>query len=247
MKNSKKVRLVALFFLLVIIVTFVVIEEMQNAQAKREQHLFYAILRNDSGLLLQMIKEGHDVNTMWKGWSTTDAALKWTRPKVRERNYSLKELQAWDNRASLLISILIENGVNVDSLDPSLLSFAAYWHLENTARRLLEGGVNPNLGSKDYGVSPLHGVFTFYDDDWKNNNILKLLIDYGADVNCQDEEGNTPLHLAILYNADVSIIKYLLDAGALLSLQNGRGQTAFDIEKTSPNPNQQLLSLLKEN
>ncbi|HPC65259.1 MAG TPA: hypothetical protein PK525_11635, partial [Anaerohalosphaeraceae bacterium] len=147
-KYTNKALFVSLFFLLVVIACFMLAEKKREARLKKEKHLFYAISRNDPELLLQMIREGHDVNTKWNGWSTTDAALKWTRPKVRGKTFILKDLQDWDNKASSLINIMIQNGLNIKSLDPPPLSFAAYWHLENTVKILLGAGANPNVGTK---------------------------------------------------------------------------------------------------
>ncbi len=51
-----------------------------------------------------------------------------------------------------------------------------------------------------------------------------------ADVKVADYEGNTPLHLACIYNQEV-IIKYLIQYKAPLKVTNSRGQTPLDLGK----------------
>lgn len=50
----------------------------------------------------------------------------------------------------------------------------------------------------------------------KNNHMIKMLLEMGADVNavCEQRVGQTVLHTAAAYTKDISIMKMLLDAGA---------------------------------
>jgi len=57
--------------------------------------------------------------------------------------------------------------------------------------------------------------------------IVKLLVEAGADVGTENAEGSTPLHWACL-NGHVGIVDYLLDKGAKLSACNKAGKTPFD-------------------
>ncbi|ORX45627.1 ankyrin, partial [Piromyces finnis] len=63
-------------------------------------------------------------------------------------------------------------------------------------------------------------------------NISKLLIDYGADLNKQGIEGNTPLLLAC--NREVELKggntkKYLIEKGADINKANNKGETPLSI------------------
>lgn len=96
-------------------------------------------------------------------------------------------------------------------------------------RFLLERGADPNvttmIGMGDGGHSPLHSVVGF-DDQFE---IMKLLIEYGADVNLRSEAGETPLDIAVSLREDPQVVahnkavglnlrdeieQYLIDHGA---------------------------------
>ena len=56
----------------------------------------------------------------------------------------------------------------------------------------------------------------------------KILIDAGADLNYQNNDGSTALHTAAFF-CSVEIVKALLEKGADKSLKNRMGQTAYEI------------------
>ena len=46
---------------------------------------------------------------------------------------------------------------------------------------------------------------------------VKVLLDYGADINCPRELEQTPLHLAVI-SGNLEMVKYLVERGADISL-----------------------------
>ncbi|XP_053572266.1 ankyrin-3 [Bombina bombina] len=63
-----------------------------------------------------------------------------------------------------------------------------------------------------------------------NTNAVKFLINNRANPNLQDQEGNTPLHIAVLKiptHVAVQICQALLDGGAATNLQNEIGENFF--------------------
>jgi ankyrin repeat protein len=70
-------------------------------------------------------------------------------------------------------------------------------------------------------------------------NMVRLLVDRGADINAQNDEGNTVLHWATLPTQDfflrrfpqLRLIETLVAAGADPTIPNNHGETALDIFK----------------
>jgi hypothetical protein len=59
--------------------------------------------------------------------------------------------------------------------------------------------------------------------------LIRALIDAGANVNAQDILGMSPLMLAVAAeNQDVAVVRVLLQAGANVNARSGRGETALD-------------------
>ena len=67
------------------------------------------------------------------------------------------------------------------------------------------------------------------------HNIAKILIELGANVNCRDKEGFTPLMRAsyVFFGVDekekINIVKLLLDNGANVNDTDFYGRTALDM------------------
>ncbi|MEP6951866.1 MAG: ankyrin repeat domain-containing protein, partial [Ginsengibacter sp.] len=71
---------------------------------------------------------------------------------------------------------------------------------------VLQNKANPNLKNK-YGQTPL--MFCTHDMDK-----MKLLLQYGADINAKSNSGNTPLLIACVGSGQYQTIKWLIDRGA---------------------------------
>ncbi|MCC6796201.1 MAG: ankyrin repeat domain-containing protein [Candidatus Hydrogenedentes bacterium] len=88
-----------------------------------------------------------------------------------------------------------------------------------TARRMLDA--NPQLINErnKLGKTPLHQSLTGGNDE-----IIKLLIERGADVNAQDNTGLTPLHIAAWWSVTARA-KILIDHGANVNAIDKFGDT----------------------
>ena len=96
--------------------------------------------------------------------------------------------------------------------------------------------VKVNIKNKR-GRTPLHAHLA---DDWsymRDVNVVRYLLDAGAKINAQDEDGNTPLHLAVIekdnqteLNLHVDLIKTLLKVpGIALDIKNNKGKTPMNL------------------
>lgn len=88
---------------------------------------------------------------------------------------------------------------------------------------LLAHGADPKCGH-----SPLeHAVLYGRHNRWKARQpeVVRLLLEHGAEVNVQDKYGHTPLHAAVL-GAGTDTMQLLLEAGADRNLTDAEGDTA---------------------
>ena len=101
------------------------------------------------------------------------------------------------------------------------------------------------------GENPLLVTASIYN----HLEIIKLLLDHGADINAAGENNMTALHFRVhIHLVDqatgasseelersYSVIRFLLDSGADIYHRNTGGQTAIDLAED----NEQILKLLK--
>ena len=86
----------------------------------------------------------------------------------------------------------------------------------------LEDGIDVNDRSGEYRY-PIHKAVLLKDTD-----IVKLFLDYDADINIQEPlQGNTPINLAI-FNKDFKMVSFLKENGANLEIKNSWGMTSLE-------------------
>ena len=86
----------------------------------------------------------------------------------------------------------------------------------------IAAGSDLNVKDPLGGSSPLISASLF-----GKTGMAKLLIDAGADLNFQNNEGSTPLHSAS-FICRLEIVKMLLDMGADKTIKNKYGNTAYE-------------------
>lgn len=89
------------------------------------------------------------------------------------------------------------------------------------AKMFIEAGVNINMSSGRDLRTPLMNASVV-----KNINMVKLLIEAGAQLNQQDDHGYTALYLAVIYES-VGCVEALLNAGANPNIMNKEGRSAI--------------------
>lgn len=108
---------------------------------------------------------------------------------------------------------------------------------ENLAeiQRLLQMGANPNVPASN-GITAIH---TAGEHD-VTGQIVSILVDAGANINLQNLQGWTPLHVAVdmaidganqqnLSDIDWSTVKMMLNLGADPDLRDLHGVTVADL------------------
>lgn len=138
-----------------------------------------------------------------------------------------------ENMADFLMNLLTKGHkgvpVNLNFQDchgrTPLHAAAEMGHLKTCELILDYGKVrNLNLGDCE-GLTPLALACKN-----RHNNVVKLLVRSGAELNTQDIQGNTPLHY-IMKTRNKEILSCLLWRDADLTLRNIDGMTPIDIAK----------------
>jgi len=132
-----------------------------------------------------------------------------------------------------IVDFLLKNGCDpsvVDNLGNNLIfllvkSFksGSYLEFEKKLAILLAKNVN-HSNSNLNGETALHLAI-------EKNNIMLLekLLNLGLDINSKDNNGITPLHLAVMKAENMSVIEFLIKNGADKNLKTLFGETAFDL------------------
>jgi ankyrin repeat protein len=122
-----------------------------------------------------------------------------------------------------------------------------------TIKLLLAKGANPGTAIKDGSTALMlaagGGPARAEEEEVVDNggkadpvDVMKVLVDAGADVNASNEQQMTALHLAAQKQAD-RIIEYLASRGAKLDVKNKAGKTPLDL---AGNPTGKTAMLIKK-
>ena len=81
------------------------------------------------------------------------------------------------------------------------------------------------------------------DFPWGRTEIVKYLVGHGAQINVQDKDVRTPLHLAVIYGS-IEIVKYLMKSGAKIDEKDVDGCTPLHLA-ASESPTNNALEIVK--
>jgi ankyrin repeat protein len=110
-----------------------------------------------------------------------------------------------------------------------------------SVKLLVDAGANPSLGLTD-GSTPLMAAaglgaprggdeeVTEAGDRNDPVDVMKLLVDKGADVNAVNDQGMTPMHYAVQRGVD-RVIEYLAGKGGRFDVKNKQGRTPADLAR----------------
>jgi ankyrin repeat protein len=78
---------------------------------------------------------------------------------------------------------------------------------------------------------------------FKDCSVHQLLLEHGADINVQDQLGDTPLHWAS-FNGVLKVVHLLLERGADIEVKNDEGKTAW--QDSADRGHDEVVELLRE-
>jgi ankyrin repeat protein len=103
------------------------------------------------------------------------------------------------------------------------LTLACFFGHAEVAEHLVDQGANVNLAATNQmAVAPIHAASAA-----RRVDLVRMLINSGADVNARQQQGFVPLHAAA-QQGDEAMAKLLLDHGADLNAHCDSGQCALD-------------------
>ena len=120
---------------------------------------------------------------------------------------------------------LVKFLIGLGAVPEGALWAASYRRRKEMVAALLEAGADPD--PIFFGGTPLMDVIKN-----KKFDMVPMLQDYGADINRQNGEGQTPLHRAIKVGFSMDEVEEILKLGADPKTKNKAGQTAIELCET---------------
>jgi uncharacterized protein len=232
--------------------------------------LMWASARRHPAMMALLISKGADVNARSIDRDYQRHIQAEGRPKSLDSGGLTPLLYAARENCIACVDVLLKNKADIDLADPDSVSpllvaiMNANWDL---AKKLIEAGADVNQWDI-YGESPLLTVIDLRSridggrasidapNATKGIDILKLLLDRGADPNMQlffkpanargvvYTRGVTPLIRAAV-NADSEVVKLLLEKGADATVYTADRQTPIHAVLAGRAPEQQAVELIR--
>lgn len=203
---------------------------MRKATNEKElinRELFEAVERGDLEKTLQALDHGADPNTKRKGGNRIPALG-----------------LAADKGNDPIVRALLKRGANIDATDCA--KNTPLMHASRAARKdvvatLLSACPKPTVNCRNQdGSIPLGSIAGNGGEE-----ITRMLLDAGADIEAKDDKGRTPLVRAVSYG-HIDVINTLLDRGANIETRSLKGYTPlFDAVYAAVNALETVQLLLR--
>ena len=110
---------------------------------------------------------------------------------------------------------------------PNIFDAAHKKNIVKFRKYMNDGKTDLNAGDYKGMTALMYAIVSFND-----SQLVREIIDLGAQVNIADKMGNSALHYAVINN-NSEIVKILLNKGILKDHKNSEGKTAQDIAKAN--------------
>ena len=198
-----------------LILTFTLLISTSAMAENIDNLLIEAVVKGDQPKVVQLIEDGANPNASdYQGNSVLLIASEWGRATIAQ--------------------VLIENGANKNVKNrqgESPMDIAEAMEYKRLMKVLQTANASKKkvrtVRGKSIKISKLNRALMKASEE---GNIQKVvyLVKRGANINVQDELGNTPLMYASQWGR-ATVIKYLIQNGAMKDIRNKSGKTAYDI------------------
>ncbi|NOH51174.1 ankyrin repeat domain-containing protein [Vibrio rotiferianus] len=223
-----KVTLWLLVFALCSVLTSKVVDAMSIVDSKLYPSAFF------SGELL-LVAQAIEEKELKKAKKLAEALPDIDAPG--KENFTLLAFAVADNNVPAIKMLMTLGADPAHQLgkhkDRGTIGSFSMWNRSTKAlRALLESGMDPDQRETDR-------TLIYKVPELRDNDSLKLLVEFGADVNARDRLGQTPLFNFVLASFDEAI--YLLDNGADPFVMDKAGVTlAYSVQNRIENMSSEL-------
>lgn len=146
------------------------------------------------------------------------------------REYSTEEF--WENATLESVSLIPDEALLPGNKNGPVIMWAAIGTSDiEIIKALVDRDVDINESDMIFKGIPISGAAGYS----KNPEIIKQLIELGADVNKKVHNGETALMIAARYNETPGIATMLVQQGARIDDEDNWGNTALDFAKKNNN------------
>jgi len=217
--------------ILIVALTFWVFNTIAMGDANKNinEELIEAVSDQNIENLKKAIDQGADINFEYSYKTLNGGVQKFTALSM-----------AADSGDAKLVEFLLKNGANVNGPSgfPNLPIYNAIFNnYYEIVKLIIDAGVNPNYAweGKNGGTLLTNAA------QFGNFDVVKVLLNKGADVNYTGNGDYTALYRTLIYNK-LDFVPYLLDHGAKLNKKDieALNHAWFKIDK-----NKKIIDLLK--